>query len=133
MSFTEAAIRHYRDGQSLFEVSRFDNSDQLFGIATECALKSCLRSRCYIDGELDRKFLVHINELWEKIAIHIDPKAFPNVIQLLNSSSKPFNDWNVAQRYEATGFVASVVCENHKRWSARIIGATGLLGTRSNS
>lgn len=133
MSFTEAAIRHYLDGKGLFEVQRFDNADQLFGIATECALKSCLRNRCYLDQELDRQFRVHVNELWEKISIHIDPKAYPSVFQLLNSASRPFNDWNVAQRYEATGFVKTEVCDSHKKWSARILGAAGLLGLRSNS
>jgi hypothetical protein len=132
MNYKQAAMRHYKDGLSLFEDRRFDNSDQLFGVATECALKSCLRNRCYQGLQLDAQFLNHINILWNKILIHIDPKAFPSVIPLLNSSTRPFDDWNVAQRYETTGFIAEEVCERHKKWSARIMGAAGLLGIRGD-
>ncbi len=130
MNYTEAAIRHYNDGELLFDDRRFDNSSQLFGFATECALKSCLRSYCFPDGRLDRKFYDHINVLWDKISIHIDPKAYPNVAQLLNSSNKPYSNWHTNHRYEFTGFVSEATCKNHKQWTGRVIGATGILGRR---
>ena len=63
-NFSNAAKRHWKDGQLLHEQKRLDNADQLYGFAAECALKYALDSLGYFRPEAHRK---HINELWNKM------------------------------------------------------------------
>ena len=131
MNYTDAACRHFKDGEKLFTEKQYDNSDQLFGFAAECAIKSCLRSNCFQNGNIKDYHKVHINDLWERTLIHVDPRTSPTLITLLGVNH-PYRDWHVKQRYEETGYVNQTICKNHRYWARRILGSIGLLGIRRN-
>jgi len=131
MNFSSAAARHFRDGETLFHGQRFDNADQLFGYAAECAIKACLPARCFRDDDIEDRFRVHINILWGRVQVGcVDPKAHPGLAALLTAAIQPFQTWRTDQRYEATGSISSAACDIHRRFARRILGASGFLGSR---
>jgi hypothetical protein len=130
MSFRDSAIRHYDDGQTLFTGNRYDNADQLFGFATECAIKACLLPRCFSGSNLHHKYKVHIDTLWCKALLHVDPKSHPGLYALLQNKANPFANWTIENRYQPTGGISSQVCEEHHTFSQRVLIAAGIHSRR---
>jgi len=129
MSFKSSAIRHYEDGNTLFDNRRFDNADQLFGFATECAIKACLPKKCFIGSKLDDYYRVHIDKLWSHAITSINSKAFPGLPTVL-SKLRPFDNWKTDNRYEMTGTITEVICQEHRGGAKRVLHAARLLGER---
>jgi len=128
MSFKSSAIRHYKDGNTLFEGGRFDNADQLFGFATECAIKACLPRRCFVNNVLDDEYRKHIDKLWISARILIEHKAFPALHSMLQLRKRPFENWKTENRYEMTGTISAEICQEHQKWAARVLGAADCRG-----
>lgn len=130
--YASAAARHWNDAEHLFEDSRHDNADQLFGFAAECALKAALFSElpASAGGELPKAYYVHIDELWDKVLSGPLRKRYPTVHALLKLPN-PFSNWSVHQRYADSGAVNQEEVESHRKMAQRVLGAVQLLGIRS--
>jgi hypothetical protein len=130
-NFSDAAARHWTDGEHLLQTKRLDNADQLFGVAAECALKVAILSQHKLDPEAEPPsgYLCHVNDLWNKLPIQALSKRYPALPVLLKKPN-PFQDWNVAQRYSVTGAVSLETIEAHREATKRLLGAIQVLGTR---
>lgn len=127
VDFWEAANRHWQDAELLRESPmgwRLGGSDQLYGLAVECALKAILvwcgadRSA---DGDLQPRSpeRTHLPPLWDAY------QAFLNGKQEARYSlpaERAFDDWDVRQRYlgHASGPAHEVV-EAHQLAARRIM------------
>lgn len=121
-NFSNAAKRHWKDGQLLHEQKRLDNADQLYGFAAECALKYALESLGYLRPEAHRK---HVNELWNKMQATAFYNTFPGLARLL-SGQNPYADWDTEQRYWEEGHIKETVITKHQDSVRRILIATSL-------
>lgn len=69
VDFRDAAERHWEDAGHLLADARLANSDHLFGLSAECALKSVmleLGMRLKNNGKPEVPYAVHINKLWDE-------------------------------------------------------------------
>lgn len=132
--FASAAGRHWSDAELLLGDQRFDNADQLFGFAAECALKAVLfaDSASWQNGEPPKGFRVHVDELWDKVNTTTLRKRYPGVQAVLQSPN-PFSNWSTDQRYSVSGTVPRDQVDVHRKMTQRLLGAAQLLGTRSKA
>ncbi|OOC09740.1 hypothetical protein [Thioalkalivibrio halophilus] len=121
-NYDEAARRHWGDARLLDERSRWENADQLYGLAAECALKSALKRAGYFREDQHRK---HINVLWRKIQATAFRNQFPGLAGELAGEER-FADWDVEQRYVADSAVPEAAVERHCEGARRLLVATGL-------
>jgi hypothetical protein len=133
-AYEHAAIRHWRDGILLESAGKphYANADQLFGFAAECAIKKAL---CRLpgfapDGELSPDYHIHINKLWNRIAIQGLQKQFPNLMALLKFEN-PFHDWSTNQRYEGDDAVTDDAFKRHRDMAKRLLGSVGIRGSHA--
>lgn len=100
VNFSEAAKRHFKDGDILMNAERMMNASQLFGLAAECALKAVLCKRGLLTigstGAPQKEFKVHIDELW---GIYNSRMNGPSDNHFLMQPNSPFTDWHIAHRY----------------------------------
>jgi len=109
ISFSDAAMRHWKDAQTLSEKGRWANASQLFGLAAECALKQALiatnQVRTLPDGDIvqGQRARRHVNqELYDEYCQNQPTelrRAYPMPAQ------NPFQDWCIDQRYWSDGDV----------------------------
>ena len=116
--FSDAARRHFADGDHLFARNRFANADHLYGLAAECGLKAIMvglkpNLKCSTRGII-KSYQVHIDKLWNqflalatgrlgaKYSAHLDP-------------ANPFSNWTVDQRYSHSTCVNSSIVINHQK------------------
>jgi hypothetical protein len=130
--YRSAAVRHFRDGNFLFEDRRFPNADQLFGLAAECGLKWALTEvpSDFKKGRTNQPLRVHINVLWHRFPCQSLQRLFPRLAGLLASRWQPFEDWSADQRYWPEGYIDDNTCRRHQNAARRILGAVGLLTLR---
>ena len=130
-NFGTAACRHWTDAEFLLGDARISNADQLFGLSTECALKSVLVkvAQCIDDGALQGRYRHHVDALWEVIPLHNIGRVAPALVAYLRGAREPFVDWNVAQRYDDVTPERETL-ERHRAAARRVIGGAGLLGER---
>lgn len=122
-AFNTAALRHWRDGVLLEQEARISNSDQLYGFAAECAIKSALS---HAPG---RK---HIDLLWDSIPVQSVQRRFPGLAAVLRLDN-PFRDWTTDDRYAEDDAVSLTALAAHRDATRRLLGAVGLLGTRAGA
>lgn len=129
--FSDAAGRHWNDGEHLHVAGRLDNADQLFCFAAECAIKTAIVSLSGIAGsrDLPESYRSHIDTLWNRVPVQALAKTFPAVSALVKQTN-PFSNWCVAQRYQPSGTVTSEVVAAHRKMAQRLLGAVQILGTR---
>ncbi|QKM57695.1 hypothetical protein [Burkholderia glumae] len=130
-NFADAAGRHWADAALLEREIRYDNADQLYGIAAECAIKAALVTavtNCDAAG-LKKAYKTHINELWDRIAPNAIPRHMANLQPLLKIQN-PYSDWSVDQRYNANGAVDAATVERHRAMTRRLVSAVGVVGAR---
>jgi hypothetical protein len=130
-NYADAAVRHWRDAELLKRENRMENADQLYGLSAECAIKSMVSGLKNFTGSgaWEANHFKHINVLWNGVNLSCVQKAFPTLSTLLSQNS-PFDDWDVAQRYCSDGHVSAQALNEHRNAVRRILGATGLVGTR---
>ncbi|POA51182.1 MULTISPECIES: SAM-dependent methyltransferase [unclassified Pseudomonas] len=114
--FLDAHQRHMVDAEMLFLASRLANSDQLFGFAAECGLKTLMLHFGMVikqdgspKGTDDR---VHADKVWGRYdtyranSVHGANYALP--------SQNPFQDWGAPQRYVHSGEILQPRVDAHR-------------------
>jgi hypothetical protein len=129
--YAEAAPRHWNDARLLEEHKRIRNSDHLFGLAAECAIKHALaRLPAFsAQGMLHPDFKLHIDVLWDKTGHQSIQKTYPALAAVLKTPN-PYADWDIDQRYGGDGSISLLVMEGHRDLARRLLGAVGLSGAR---
>jgi hypothetical protein len=132
-TFKACALRHWQDGSLLEKHSRFSNANQLFGFATECAIKSamCELAEFLSSGKLVREQRKHINELWEGIRLSSLQKRFPRLVATLKQSN-PFHDWSIDHRYSPENEMRKDIFQRHQRAMQQVLTAAGISGARKS-
>ncbi|CAK0742853.1 HEPN domain-containing protein [uncultured Gammaproteobacteria bacterium] len=112
--FYIAALRHYKDACLLEKNNRLANADQLYGLATECALKF-VWSKLHPVGT--PKPWGHIDTLWGSLA------RSPNLLRDIHLKSLlgtyPFLGWSIHQRYDANPNVTRLTI--HSKTAAQVM------------
>lgn len=129
--YSAAALRHWSDAQLLERGNCFENADQLYGFAAECALKKALVELPAFakNGMLDTTYKLHVNDLWYKVNHQSLQKRYASLYAVLKATS-PFSDWHVDQRYLADGIVSLEAMRIHRDTAKRLLGTVGLTGQR---
>jgi hypothetical protein len=130
--FAASAIRHFRDGDLLQGSRRSDNADQLYGLATECAIKTALSElpTCLADGGLSPAYRKHVNEIWSLVPLQNLGRRHRGLVVVLKALRDAFTTWSIDQRYGPDGAVGDDVVEGHRRVASRVLGSVGLVGSR---
>jgi hypothetical protein len=101
--FLDAHNRHLKDAEHLFTANRWANADHLYGLATECGLKQLMlafgmpfdTNRDIPQERADRQ---HANGIWNRYESyrrgHLQGARYA-----LPTTSNPFVNWDVSQRY----------------------------------
>jgi hypothetical protein len=132
--YKQAALRHWTDACLLEERhKRLENADQLLGMAAECAIKVALVTLPAFStgGLLSDDYRLHLPVLWNRVQHSSLQKQFPKLYALLRDTD-PFSDWDVIQRYAPNGLVAPDRIDKHRTGAKRVLGALGILGSRSS-
>lgn len=112
--FKNAFDRHREDADLLWNNERWANADHHYGVAAECALKALLitqgiQSQDGDIGNQQKKFRVHIDELWTRYHAFMQTKnAYPL------PETNPFKDWYIGQRYSNDKDITRAVTEPHR-------------------
>lgn len=132
--FAAAAARHWQDGDHLYAASRYENADQLFGFAAECALKVVLlQHNPAADGSpLSGTYLAHIDVLWNRMPSQAMGKRFPAISALLKQEN-PFATWSTNHRYGPSGVIGQADADAHRTMARRLLGAAQVLGSRTRN
>lgn len=99
--FLDSHERHWKDAESLLQVSRWANADHLYGFAAECGLKRLMlalgmpydASKDRPDRSADR---IHADEAWTRYESYRSGKVG---MEYLLPPGNPFDDWHVSDRY----------------------------------
>jgi hypothetical protein len=131
-AYDDAAVRHWSDAEFCKSDQRHPNADQLYGFATECAIKHALGNIPVFlsGGALQKQYKRHIDELWDVISLQSIRKSASALAALSHMSPSPFADWSVDQRYESGEAITLAIVEKHRKAASRVLGAVGLLGVR---
>jgi HEPN domain-containing protein len=121
--FDHAAIRHYKDAETLAGKKRYDNAGHLIGFAAECAIKHAI-----VIFHQDEPPHLHLPDLANKalLKIHGRNAHYHPMRKLLETTRNGFfDDWRVTARYEADG-VKMHTYEKWEKLARRAISAAGL-------
>ncbi len=121
--YADAAVRCYRDGDTLFRQRRYPNATHLFGLAAECALKLLLEK---IPGmqEIPHK---HLPDLRDSVLRNLSRRGNEGIRQLLNSNDY-MERWDIANRYWPERAFSEQTCETYRDHSRRTLHAIGIRG-----
>lgn len=123
-NFKDAAHRHYDDGVILHTAERLANADHLFGLSAECALKAVMQGigmRIRSDGAPeDKAHRVHINALWDEFIVFSSTRN--STYGTMMTTSNPFNDWNISQRYHCQSIFIQSTVDAHKKAATDVKG-----------
>jgi len=128
VDFKNAAERHYRDGELLYQHSRWANADQLFGLCAECVLKRIIVG--LNPGDIDnstgdfsnRKHKKHLEhgvadpqgnskDLWAYFSVNFSGRLAQHYAL---PGSNPFSNWQIAQRYAHDNDISQQQADNHQ-------------------
>lgn len=101
--FLDAHNRHLNDAEQLFNANRWANADHLYGLATECGLKRLMLAfgmpfDANKDIPQDRVDREHANGIWARYEAYRSGHH-QGAGYALTTTSNPFVDWDVSQRY----------------------------------
>jgi hypothetical protein len=128
VDFKNAANRHYRDGELLYQNARWANADQLYGLSAECVLKWIIvgldpggvdrrtgdfsnskHKKHLEDGAVDNQG--NTKDLWVYLSVNLygrlaqhNPLPNPN----------PFKDWRISQRYAHDNEIDQQQADRHR-------------------
>jgi hypothetical protein len=126
--FENAAKRHYRDGELLYQNSRWANADQLFGLCAECVLKRMIvgwdpggvdNSTGDFSNRKHKKHLEHgvvdqqgnAKDLWVYFSVNFSGRLAQHYTL---PGSNPFSDWQIAQRYVHDNEIDQQRADSHR-------------------
>ncbi len=116
--FLDAHERHWADAEHLSVAGRWANADHLYGIAAECGLKRLMLAfGMTYDTALDRpaqnKDRAHANGIWARFESYRSGHL-RGAKYALASTSNPFDDWDVSQRYAHQSNFDQVRAQSHQ-------------------
>ncbi|MBF0097621.1 MAG: SAM-dependent methyltransferase [Magnetococcales bacterium] len=120
VDFKGAFARHQDDADLLYRHMRWENADQLYGLAAECGLKFLMQAfGMELEGNApklkeDRR---HINELWGRYEHYQQGRPIYAL-----SSEDPFQNWNVSQRYCVDASFDQARVDPHRAGACEIAG-----------
>lgn len=116
-NYRDAAVRHYVDGDTLRNVLRHPNADQLYGLAAECALKAVMvglgMQITKKGAPRDHAHKVHMPELWMAFQSFAEGRLASRYLEPL-AHLNPFDDWRVDQRYWASSAIGAARASDHR-------------------
>lgn len=124
-AYGDAAKRHYTDARTLAAAQRYDNAGHLIGFAAECALKHALNLHEPAE-ENPKLHLPQIVSVMLKRLKSRNPKTATLRTLLLQYQATFFNDYDVSDRYSATGTVSPAMFGQWEAMAKRTFGAAGI-------
>lgn len=106
IDFKNAAMRHYKDADFLFDKKRYANADHLYGLAAECALKAVMVGLDSSIAEITTGDLInqadkkHIDKLWDHFRIFLQNRSASVYLSCVSIHRNPFSSWQIADRYK---------------------------------
>lgn len=120
--FINAFTRHFNDAELLFNNQRLANASQLYGLATECALKALMiKFGMPLRGSSpqDRIDKVHADGVWQRYESyrsgHISGAAY------VLTTQNPFSQWSVNQRYWKTSSITVQAVNTHQQGAKQVV------------
>lgn len=109
--YAEAAVRHYRDAESLAAAGRYDNAGHLVGFAAECAIKNAIRKierkpNAFIEGHFPEPLIAF------RQAVERSRTSGPMLA--LSRDRAYFRGWSVNDRYLSDDHVTPAQYETWK-------------------
>lgn len=107
VDFKNAASRHYRDGELLYQNSRWANADQLYGLSAECVFKRIIvgldpsgadpETGDFKNKSPHRKHFDKNSQkdLWNYFSVTFSGRLAHHALPNTNG----FSDWDIFQRY----------------------------------
>jgi hypothetical protein len=114
--FADAHQRHLIDAKTLYDVSRWENADHLYGLSAECGLKALMIKFGMIlenNKPKEKKDAVHANKIWDRYESYCS--GHPSGTQYVLPSNNPFSDWDVNQRYAHCNDFSQTIVEPRKQ------------------
>ncbi|GAA5261788.1 hypothetical protein [Methanocalculus sp. MC3] len=117
--YYDAAKRHFDDATYLFNIKRCANSDHLYGLSSECALKSIMLALGMgltpSGSPQKKKHRTHINQLWSEFISFANTRNGSNYTRTMSLSTNPFDKWDVADRYKHRREISNKVVGIHQK------------------
>jgi len=122
-NYAEAAVRHYRDAESLAAAGRYDNAGHLVGFAAECAIKNAIRKierrpNAFIDGHFPAPLIAF------RQAVEHSRTSGPMLA--LSRDRAYFSGWSVNDRYLSDNHVTAAQYESWKNSAQKAFRLTQL-------
>ena len=122
--FLDAHNRHLNDAETLFTNNRWANADHLYGLATECGLKRLMLALGMPFNEdedkpvrdKDRK---HADVIWRRYETYRSGHP-QGTGYALPSTSNPFLNWDVSQRYANQSHFDQARTEPHRNATRQV-------------
>lgn len=115
-NYRDAAIRHYRDAQTLKDAGQLDNAGHLIGFSAECAIKENFKLS---GGNSPAQHLPLLLAAARKhLSSRRDYTAMYNVLK-----TDIFSDWNVNHRYASNDNVTAEQFEAWNNVTRRVLAA----------
>ncbi|MDF3883650.1 hypothetical protein [Cupriavidus basilensis] len=129
--YLDAHYRHLEDAEHLFGASRWANADHLYGVAAECGLKRLMiafgmKVDTTTGTPSNRQDRVHVMETrkpdnaWDRYETY--RSGHNTAAGYVLTSTNPFIDWDVSQRYAHRRHFDQVRADSH-RLGARAVRA----------
>ncbi len=120
-SYSESALRHSADADSLAAASQFDGAGYLVGYAVECAIKSAILAT----RQTAQAPHVHLPDLIEKAKKVLQGRQQSSISNLLKRSAF-MQGWKIDLRYEGNGTVAAAQFKQWREDANRALAAANL-------
>ena len=123
--YYDAAKRHFDDATYLFSNTRCANSDHLYGLSSECALKSIMLGLGMVLTSSgipqEDKHRRHINQLWNVFISFANTRNGSKYTHSISSSTNPFYDWDIAYRYSHRRDISKKSVKVHQKGSEDVM------------
>lgn len=119
--FLDSHQRHWQDAELLFGLLRLANADHLYGMATECGLKSLMQEFGMVvdargpTSEADRK---HADRIWDRFETYRSGHTKGPGYVL--SPDNPFSNWNAGQRYAGQHHFDEIRVSGHRAGAEQV-------------
>lgn len=120
-SYSESALRHSADADSLAAANQFGGAGYLVGYAVECAIKSAILAT----RPTAQAPHVHLPDLIDKAKKVLQGRQQSSISNLLKRAAF-MHGWNVDLRYEGNGAVAAAQFQQWREDANRALAAANL-------
>lgn len=118
--YLDAHRRHWEDAELLYDHQRWANSDQLYGLSSECGLKAVMKVQVDTSGRpQNRQHRAHIDQFWHVYVTSVEGRAGARILSSI-SDENPFADWSIHDRYANRIHIAKEYLEPHRDAARKI-------------